>query len=64
MKRLLIKTLVACGIATPECRGFGNRLTEDGQELGGGSPAEFDRFIRGEIAKYTQVIKAAGITAE
>ncbi|HET7157792.1 MAG TPA: hypothetical protein VFI62_02280 [Burkholderiales bacterium] len=44
-------------------RGFSNRLTADGQESGGGSPAEFDRFIRGEIAEYTQVIKAAGITA-
>lgn len=44
-----------------EARG---RLIADGQEPGGGSPEELDKFIRNEIAKYTKVIKAAGINPE
>lgn len=40
------------------------RLIAEGQEPGGGSPAELDKFIRNEIAKYTKVIKAAGIKPE
>ena len=40
------------------------RLIADGQEPGGGSPEELDKFIRNEIAKYAKVIKAAGINPE
>jgi tripartite-type tricarboxylate transporter receptor subunit TctC len=48
-------------LSRPESR---ERLISDGQEPGGGSPEEFDRFVRSEIAKYAQVIKAAGIKLE
>lgn len=37
------------------------RFKNDGLEPIGGSPADFDNFIRAEIAKYAKVIKAAGI---
>lgn len=38
------------------------RFINDGLEPIGGSQADFDRFIRAEIAKYAKVIKAARIT--
>jgi len=37
------------------------RLAAQGLELVGNSPAEFDAFIRAEIAKWSAVLKAAGI---
>lgn len=37
------------------------RFVNDGLEPMGGSPAEFDKFIRDEIAKYERVVKAAKI---
>ncbi len=40
------------------------RLTGDGAEPVGSTPAEFSLFIRSEIAKWGKVIKAAGITGE
>ena len=40
------------------------QLIADGQEPGGGTGAEFDAFLRGEIAKYAKVIKFAGIRQE
>jgi tripartite-type tricarboxylate transporter receptor subunit TctC len=38
-----------------------DRLLADGQEPGGGSTADFGKFIRDEIAKYSKVIEAAKI---
>lgn len=40
------------------------RFINDGLEPIGGSPADFDRFIRAEIAKYSKVIRAARITPQ
>lgn len=37
------------------------RFVNDGLEPMGGSPADFDKFIRDEIAKYERVVKAAKI---
>ena len=37
------------------------RFVNDGLEPMGGSPAEFEKFIRDEIAKYNRVVKAAKI---
>lgn len=48
-------------IAAPDVR---KRLIDDGQEPGGGSPEDFVRFLRNEIGKYAQVIKAAGLRGE
>jgi tripartite-type tricarboxylate transporter receptor subunit TctC len=49
---------VVRAIATPE---VGERIAADGAEPAGTSIAEFDRFIRNEIAKWGKVIKASGI---
>ena len=38
-----------------------DRLIADGQKPGGGSPEDFARFIRDEVAKYAKVIKAAKV---
>jgi tripartite-type tricarboxylate transporter receptor subunit TctC len=38
-----------------------SRLAGQGLELVGNTPAEFDAFIRAEIAKWAAVLKAAGI---
>jgi tripartite-type tricarboxylate transporter receptor subunit TctC len=40
------------------------RFINDGLEPIGGSPADFDRFIRAEITKYSKVIQAARITPQ
>jgi tripartite-type tricarboxylate transporter receptor subunit TctC len=40
------------------------RLEEFGAEDGGGTPEHFAAFIRSEQAKWAQLIKARGITAE
>ena len=40
------------------------RFGRDGAEVIGGTPEEFDAFIRDEIAKWAKVVKAAGIQAE
>ena len=37
------------------------RLVEVGTEVGGGSTESFDAFIRSEIAKYTKLVKTAGV---
>jgi len=56
-----INTDVHAILSSQEAR---ERLIADGQEPGGGSPEELDKFIRNEIAKYAKVIKAAGINPE
>ena len=40
------------------------RLAGQGLELVGNTPEEFDAFIRAEIAKWSKVLKAAGVKAE
>lgn len=40
------------------------RLLAEGSEIGGGSPEAFGAHIRNEIAKWTRVVKDAGIRVE
>ncbi|NML44074.1 tripartite tricarboxylate transporter substrate binding protein [Ramlibacter sp. G-1-2-2] len=40
------------------------RITDPGNVVGGGSPAQFAEFINGETARWTQLIKEKGIQAE
>ena len=37
------------------------RLAGQGLELVGNTPEEFDAFIRGEVAKWGEVLKRAGL---
>jgi tripartite-type tricarboxylate transporter receptor subunit TctC len=36
----------------------------DGQEPAGGTPEDFDRFLRAEIEKYAKILKAAGLVGK
>jgi tripartite-type tricarboxylate transporter receptor subunit TctC len=47
-------------LARPEVR---SRMTEIGAEPGGGSPADFRRFIEEETAKWSTLIKQIGLRA-
>lgn len=47
-------------MSTPEIKA---QLLAQGLQGAGGSPAEFDRFIRAEIDKWAAAIKAAGVQA-
>jgi len=48
-------------LKTPEVR---KRIADFGGEPGGGTPAEFGRFIQSEITRYADVVKAAGAKIE
>ena len=41
---------------------FRARLITEGAEPVGGSPGEFEQLMRNDIAKYTRIVKAAGIS--
>lgn len=49
---------VAKAMATPAIR---ERTTEQGATPIGNAPAQFERFVRDEIAKWTRIIQQAGI---
>ena len=48
-------------LATPEMR---ERLSVEGSEPGGMSPADFRRHMEREIAKWTKVVQATGLTID
>jgi tripartite-type tricarboxylate transporter receptor subunit TctC len=52
---------IVVALRSPEIE---RRLLADGSEIGGGSPEEFGAYIRNEIAKWTRVVKEAGIKVE
>ena len=52
---------VNAGLTDPKTK---QRLADLGCLIFGGSPADFGRFIAGEIEKWTKVIRTAGIKAE
>ena len=52
---------VAKAMATPAIR---ERATQEGATPVGNTPAQFDRFVRDEIAKWTRIIRDAGIKLE
>jgi tripartite-type tricarboxylate transporter receptor subunit TctC len=48
-------------VSSPDLR---ERMLADGAEPEGSSPAEFQKHLASEIAKWRKVVKAAGVTAE
>ncbi len=52
---------VAKTMATPAIR---DRTVQDGAKPLGSTPAQFDRFVRDEISKWTRIIRDAGIKLE
>lgn len=53
-----LSTEVAKAMATPAIR---ERTTEQGATPVGSTPAQFERFVRDEIARWTRIIQKAGI---
>ncbi len=51
-------------LATLKLPGMNEALAAQGLESAGGSSAQFATLIKNEIAKYTQVVKAAGIKVD
>jgi tripartite-type tricarboxylate transporter receptor subunit TctC len=43
--------------------GVAQKLTDQGMDIVGGGPEELDRFVRGEIARWAQVVKENHIKA-
>lgn len=43
---------------------FKAQLVKQGAEPAGGTPADFGKLIRGDIAKFSRIVKAAGIRIE
>jgi tripartite-type tricarboxylate transporter receptor subunit TctC len=43
---------------------FAKRMATFGQEMIGGTPEEFAKFLRDDIARYQRISQAAGITPE
>ncbi|MEO7728204.1 MAG: tripartite tricarboxylate transporter substrate binding protein [Burkholderiales bacterium] len=52
---------IAKGLQSPEIK---ERLAADGSEAVGSTPAEFDRHMANEVARFKKVIKDAGIRRE
>jgi tripartite-type tricarboxylate transporter receptor subunit TctC len=52
---------IARGLQAPEVK---ERLAADGSEGVGSTPAEFDRHMAAEIARFKRVIREAGIRRE
>jgi tripartite-type tricarboxylate transporter receptor subunit TctC len=48
-------------LRTPEMK---KRLADFGGEAGGGTPADFTRFVSSEIARYADIVKASGAKVE
>ena len=59
-------TLLFCGryCSAGAGRTFQKRLTDLGAAVFAGSPADFGKFIAGEIEKWRKVVKFAGIKPE
>ncbi len=60
----LVKKLNSDILAALKVPGMTEALAAQGLEPAGGKPEEFGALIKAEIAKYTQVVKAAKITVD
>ena len=56
-----LSTAIAHGLQAPEVK---ERLAADGSEAVGSTPAEFDRHMASEVARFRKVIRDAGIKRE
>jgi tripartite-type tricarboxylate transporter receptor subunit TctC len=56
-----LSTVIVRGLQAPEVK---ERLAADGSEALGSTPAELDRYMASEVARFKKVIKDAGIRRE
>jgi tripartite-type tricarboxylate transporter receptor subunit TctC len=57
----IIAKLNAVALAAMKFPEVQDKLASQGAILAGGSPEEFATYVRGEIAKWSKVVQAAGI---
>ena len=62
--RAVIDTLSAATIRIAHSPEMKQRLAEQGAEAVGSSPEVFGKLIREEVARWTEVVNAAGIRAD
>lgn len=60
----IVRTLHAKLVATLKMPGMTEALQVQGLDAAGAGPAEFGALMKAEIAKYSQVVKAAGIRGD
>jgi tripartite-type tricarboxylate transporter receptor subunit TctC len=60
----VIGTLHAAATKALQMPDLAQRLAEQGIEVTGGSPAKLGAFLRKEVAKYQEIVRAAGIKPE
>jgi tripartite-type tricarboxylate transporter receptor subunit TctC len=48
-------------LKSPDVR---KKLTDFGAEQGGGTPAEFEKFVASELRRYADIVKASGAKIE
>ena len=58
---LRLQSEIAKALRAPE---VGERLAAEGAEAGANTPEEFAAYIKREIAKWSKVVKEAGIKVE
>jgi len=56
-----INTELNAVLKSPEVR---KKIADFGGEQGGGSPADFDRFVASELKRYADIVKASGAKVE
>jgi len=56
-----INTELNAVLKSPEVR---KKIADFGGEPGGGSPADFDRFVASELKRYADIVKASGAKVE
>jgi tripartite-type tricarboxylate transporter receptor subunit TctC len=62
--RALINQINADGNRVLKEPGIREKLTAVGTDIGGGTPEEFDAFLRSELAKYARLVKATGVVVD
>ena len=62
--RALINQINADGNRVLKEPGIREKLIAVGTDIGGGTPEEFDAFLRSELAKYARLVKATGVVVD
>jgi tripartite-type tricarboxylate transporter receptor subunit TctC len=62
--RALVNQINADGNRVMKEPAIREKLVAVGTDIGGGTPEEFDAFLRSELAKYARLVKATGVVVD
>jgi tripartite-type tricarboxylate transporter receptor subunit TctC len=62
--RALVNQINADGNRVMKEPAIREKLAAVGTDIGGGTPEEFDAFLRSELAKYARLVKATGVVVD